>query len=105
MEYCQSVGKRVKKDCFVRCVNEKINGENKTENGGSIVKYGFFREKLPHFTENGYRTLPKIATALYRKIYRSSPKNIAQFSEKTTAVLRKSYRSLPKKLLQFSEKA
>ena len=27
-----------KKDCFVRCVNEKINGENKTENGGSIVK-------------------------------------------------------------------
>ena len=35
MEYCQSVGKRVKKDCFVRCVNEKINGENKTENGGS----------------------------------------------------------------------
>ena len=98
MEYCQSVGKRVKKDCFVRCVNEKINGENKTENGGSIVK-------LPHFTENGYRTLPKIATALYRKIYRSSPKNIAQFSEKTTAVLRKSYRSLPKKLLQFSEKA
>ena len=38
LEYCQSVGKRVKKDCFVRCVNEKINGENKTENGGSIVK-------------------------------------------------------------------
>jgi hypothetical protein len=60
---------------------------------------------MHYFTENGYRTLPKIATALYRKIYRSSPKNIAQFSEKTTAVLRKSYRSLPKKLLQFSEKA
>ena len=38
LEYCQSVGKRVKKDCFARCVNEKINGENKTENGGSIVK-------------------------------------------------------------------
>jgi hypothetical protein len=59
----------------------------------------------------GYRTLPKIATALYRKIYRSSPKNIAQFSEKlpqfseklpqftekATAVLRKS-------LAQFTEK-
>jgi hypothetical protein len=26
-------GKTGKKDCFVRCVNEKINGENKTENG------------------------------------------------------------------------
>ena len=90
MEYCQSVGKRVKKDCFVRCVNEKINGENKTENGGSIVKEGFFREKLPHFTENSYCTLPK---------------NLPQFSEKYSAVLRKSYRSLPKKLPQFTEKA
>ena len=33
LEYCQSVGKRVKKDCFVRCVNEKINGENKNKKG------------------------------------------------------------------------
>ena len=38
LEYCQSVEIGLKKDCFARCVNEKINGENKDKNGGIIVK-------------------------------------------------------------------
>ena len=64
---------------------------------GKYCKIRVFPGKLPHFTENGYRTLPKIATALYRKIYRSSPKNIAQFSEKLP--------QFSEKLPQFTEKA